>query len=128
MCRIKEPCWNPSGSCRRQSGSKRLAGGMSADTLNGGQLIWFAASSFLDEMYNAYSSGANLDLAMNALSSLVGQREAVSIRSKSLSYNYLTISDSNATILKTWMIAIIPLAFVVYGVLIVIERRKMRHA
>lgn len=101
---------------------------MSADTLNGGQLIWFASSSFLDEMYNAYSSGANLDLAMNALSSLVGQREAVSIRSKSLSYNYLTISDSNAMILKTWMIAIIPLAFVVYGVLIVIERRKMRHA
>ncbi len=101
---------------------------VSADTLNGGQLIWFASSSFLDEMYNAYSSGANLDLAMNALSSLVGQREAVSIRSKSLSYNYLTISDSNATILKTWMIAIIPLAFVVYGVLIVIERRKMRHA
>ena len=101
---------------------------MSADTLNGGQLIWFASSSFLDEMYNAYSSGANLDLAINALSSLVGQREAVSIRSKSLSYNYLTISDSNATILKTWMIAIIPLAFVVYGVLIVIERRKMRHA
>lgn len=100
---------------------------VSADTLNGGQLIWFASSSFLDEMYNAYSSGANLDLAMNALSSLVGQREAVSIRSKSLSYNYLTISDSNATILKTWMIAIIPLAFVVYGVLIVIERRKMRH-
>lgn len=101
---------------------------VSADTLNGGQLIWFASSFFLDEMYNAYSSGANLDLAMNALSSLVGQREAVSIRSKSLSYNYLTISDSNATILKTWMIAIIPLAFVVYGVLIVIERRKMRHA
>lgn len=101
---------------------------VSADTLNGGQLIWFASSSFLDEMYNAYSSGANLDLAMNALSSLVGQREAVSIRSKSLSYNYLTISDSNAMILKTWMIAIIPLAFVVYGVLIVIERRKMRHA
>lgn len=99
-----------------------------ADSLNGGQLIWFASSSFLEEMYNAYSSGANLDLAMNALSSLVGQREAVSIRSKSLSYNYLTISDSNATILKTWMIAVIPLAFVVYGVLIVIERRKMRHA
>ena len=101
---------------------------VTADTINGGQLIWFASSSFLEELYNAYSSGANLDLAMNALSSLIGQREAVSIRSKSLSYNYLTISDSNATILKTWMIAVIPLAFVVYGILIVIERRKMRHA
>ena len=40
---------------------------VSVDTGNDGQLIWFASSDFLDEMYNAYSSGANLDLAMNAL-------------------------------------------------------------
>ena len=101
---------------------------VTAESTNGGQLIWFASSSFLDELYNAYSSGANLNLAMNALSSLVGQREALSIRSKSLSYNYLTISQSSATILKSWMIAILPLAFVVYGVLVVIERRRMCRA
>ena len=89
---------------------------VSVDTGNDGQLIWFASSYFLDEMYNAYSSGANLDLAMNALSSLIGEREAVSIRSKSLSYNYLTISESAASMLKTWMIGVIPGAFVLYGV------------
>ena len=101
---------------------------VTAESTNGGQLVWFASASFLDELYNAYSSGANLNLAMNALSTLVGQRDAVSIRSKSLSYNYLTISQSNATILKSWMIAIVPLAFVVYGVLVVIERRRMCRA
>ena len=101
---------------------------VSVDTGNDGQLIWFASSYFLDEMYNAYSSGANLDLAMNALSSLIGEREAVSIRSKSLSYNYLTISESAASMLKTWMIGVIPGAFVVYGVFTVIERRRKRHA
>ena len=101
---------------------------VSVDTGNDGQLIWFASSYFLDEMYNAYSSGANLDLAMNALSSLIGEREAVSIRSKSLSYNYLTISESAASMLKTWMIGVIPGAFVVYGVFTVIERRRRRHA
>ena len=101
---------------------------VTAESTNGGQLVWFASSTFLDELYNAYSSGANLNLAMNALSTLVGQRDAVSIRSKSLSYNYLTISQSNATILKSWMIAIVPLAFVVYGVLVVIERRRMCRA
>ena len=101
---------------------------VSVDTGNEGQLIWFASSYFLDEMYNAYSSGANLDLAMNALSSLIGEREAVSIRSKSLSYNYLTISESAASMLKTWMIGVIPGAFVVYGVFTVIERRRRRHA
>ena len=101
---------------------------VSVDTGNDGQLVWFASSYFLDEMYNAYSSGANLDLAMNALSSLIGEREAVSIRSKSLSYNYLTISESAASMLKTWMIGVIPGAFVLYGVFTVIERRRRRHA
>ena len=101
---------------------------VSVDTGNDGQLIWFASSYFLEEMYNAYSSGANLDLAMNALSGLIGEREAVSIRSKSLSYNYLTISESAASMLKTWMIGVIPGAFVVYGVFTVIERRRRRHA
>lgn len=101
---------------------------VSATTDNGGQLVWFSSGEFLNEIYNAYSSGANLDLAMNALSALIGQREAVSIRSKSLSYNYLTISESSASILKTWMIGVIPAAFVLYGVFTVIDRRKKRHA
>lgn len=101
---------------------------VSVVTAGSGQMIWFSSGYFLEEIYNAYSSGANLDLAMNALSSLIGQREAVSIRSKSLSYNYLTISESAATILKTWMIGVIPAAFVLYGVFTVIERRKMRRA
>ncbi len=101
---------------------------VSVDTGSDGQLIWFSSNYFLEEAYNAYSSGANLDLAMNALSSLIGEREAVSIRSKSLSYNYLTISESAAAMLKTWMIGVIPAAFVLYGVFTVIDRRKKRHA
>ena len=101
---------------------------VSVDTGNDGQLIWFSSSYFLEESYNAYSSGANLDLAMNALSALIGERDAVSIRSKSLSYNYLTISDSAASMLKTWMIGVIPGAFVLYGIVTVIDRRKKRHA
>jgi len=101
---------------------------VSVDTGSNGQLIWFSSNYFLEESYNAYSSGANLDLAMNALSSLIGEREAVSIRSKSLSYNYLTISESAAAMLKTWMIGVIPAAFVLYGVFTVIDRRKKRHA
>lgn len=93
-----------------------------------GELIWFSSDQFLEALYNAYSSGANLDLAMNALSALIGQREAVSIRSKSLSYNYLTISESTASLLKTWMLGVVPAAFVLMGVITVIDRRKKRHA
>ena len=98
------------------------------DTDNDGQVIFFTSNYFLNEAYNAYSSGANLDLAMNALSSLIGEREAVSIRSKSLGYNYLTISESDASKLKMWMIGVIPVAFVLYGVMTVIDRRKKARA
>ncbi len=102
--------------------------GVTASTGNEGQLIWFTSGTFLDETYNSYSSGANLNLAMNAMSSLIGERDAVSIRSKSLNYNYLTISDSNASFLKAWMIGVVPAIFVVYGIITVVERRRKRHA
>lgn len=91
---------------------------------NGGQIVWFASSSFLDEMYNAYSSGANLDLAINAMSSIIGENEAVAIRSKSLNYNYLTISDSTASFLKTIMIAVFPLIYLGIGICVIIGRRR----
>lgn len=94
----------------------------------GGQIVWFASSGFLDELYNAYSSGANLDLAMNAVSSLIGEKEAVAIRSKSLNYHYLTISESTASFLKTVMIAVFPLMYLGIGICVVMGRRKWNEA
>lgn len=94
---------------------------------NGGQMVWFSSSNFLDDMYNAYSSGANLDLAMNALSSLIGENEAVAIRSKSLSYSYLTISESTAAFLKTVMIGVFPLLFLGIGIYVVVRRRRQNE-
>ena len=95
---------------------------------NEGEIIWFASSHFLDDMYNAYSSGANLDLAMNALSSVTGESEAVAIRSKSLNYDYLTISNSTSSFLKTVMIAAFPLAYLGIGICVIVGRRKRNEA
>lgn len=100
---------------------------VSIETDGGGQIIWFGASDFLDDMYNAYSSGANVDLAMNSLSSLVGEREAIAIRSKSLNYNYLSISESQSSFLKTLMIGVFPLAYLGIGIYMIIRKRGMEH-
>ena len=78
-------------------------------------------------MYNAYSSGANVDLAMNALSSLVGEREAIAIRSKSLNYNYLTISDSTSSVLKTLLIGVFPIAYLAVGIVVVMQKRRKQN-
>ena len=100
---------------------------VSIDAENGGQIIWFGSSMFLDDTYNAYSSGANDDLAMNAVSSLVGEREAMAIRSKSLNYNYLTISDSTSSLLKVLMIGVFPLAYLGIGICVVVRRRRLQN-
>ncbi len=101
--------------------------GVSIDCGNDGKLVWISSSGFLEDTYNAYSSGANQDMAMNALSSLIGQREALAIRSKSLNYNYLTISDSAAALLKTVMIGLFPLAYLGAGIAVAAVRRRRQN-
>ena len=92
-----------------------------------GQMVWFSSSAFLDDKYNALSSGANVNLGMNALFSLVGESEAMAIRSKSLNYNYLTISASTSSLLKVLMIGIVPLAYLGVGIAVVVKRRRMQN-
>ena len=92
---------------------------------DGGGIVWFSSSSYLNDLYNAYSSGANNDLTMNAVSSLLGESAAMAIRSKSLNYNYLTISDSTAGLLKVLMIGVLPLAFLAAGIAVVVRRRRL---
>ena len=101
--------------------------GVSIETSGAGQIIWFSASDFLDDMYNAYSSGANVDLAMNSLSSLIGEREALAIRSKSLNYNYLTITDSTSSTLKTLMIGVFPLTYLGIGIFMIMRKRGKQN-
>lgn len=99
---------------------------VSVDCGNEGEIIWFASSYLLDDEYNSYSSGANLDLGINAMSSLMGENEAVSIRSKSLNYNYLTIAESTSSLLKTLMIGVFPLVYLFIGIFVFLRRRG-RH-
>ena len=100
---------------------------VSIEDNSGGGIVWFASSSFLEDMYNAFSSGANGDLAMNALSSLVGESEAMAIRSKSLNYNYLTISEATSSLLKAVMIGVFPLVYFGIGVYVVVRRRRLQN-
>lgn len=100
---------------------------VSIEDNSGGQIVWFASSNFLDNMYNAYSSGANVDMGMNALSFLAGEREAIAIRSKSLNYNYLTISESTSSLLKTLMIGAFPLVYLGIGICVILRKRKVQN-
>ena len=100
---------------------------VSIEEEGGGQIVWFASDQFLADEYNALSSGANLDLTVNALSSLVGESDAMAIRSRSLRYNYLTIDSATASLLQVLMIGVFPLLFLGIGIYVVLRRRRMQH-
>lgn len=89
-----------------------------------GKIVWIASDVFLDDGYNSYSSGANIDFVMNSISYMIDREDTISIRSKSLDYNYLTISESNAKKIKIIMIALIPTFYLLYGVEEILRRRK----
>ncbi len=100
--------------------------GVLIDTYNEGKLIWFSSLGFLDDAYNIYSAGANVTLAMNSISSMLGEREAIAIPSKSLNYTYLNISSATASTLEIWMMAVIPLAYLAIGICVLLRRRSIQ--
>lgn len=104
-----------------------FASAVAVDCGNDGKIVWFASSEFLMDMYNALSSGANGDLAMNALAFLNGEREAMAIRSKSLNYNYLTIRESVSSMLQVMMIGVFPLLYLGVGAVVVLRRRRKQN-
>ena len=89
-----------------------------------GKVVWICSANIMQESYNSYSSGANSDFVMNCVSWLVGESEPMTIRSKSMDYNYLTISDNQGLILKAVMIVIVPLVFLVFGIDDLIKRKR----
>ncbi len=100
---------------------------VSIEDASGGQIAWFSSSLFVTDEMNAYASGANVDMAMNAMSSLIGERQEMNIRSKSLNYNYLNISESAGLVLKVLMIGVFPLAYLGIGILVVLRRRRKQN-
>ena len=100
---------------------------VSIETDGAGQIVWFSATDFLDDMYNSYSSGANANLVMTAGSSLLGEREAISIRVKSIDYNYLTISEETSSTLKLLMIGVFPLAYLGIGICVIVSKRRRQN-
>ena len=98
---------------------------ISAENSSEGSLVWIASDYLLDDQYNSYSSGANTDFFMNAISWKMTDNESLQIRAKSLDYNYLTISASAARMIKIIMIGLIPLGYLLYGIDEVVRRRKV---
>ncbi len=92
---------------------------------SGAKIVWYGTTNIADATYNSYSSGANMKMFMNSLSWL-SEENTISIVSKSVDYDYLTIKESQASMLKLIMLIIIPAVFLLMGIVELIFRRKLK--
>lgn len=88
------------------------------------QLVWIASSELLEESYNSYSSDANEDFVLNALEMMCEKDDSISVRSKSLTNEYLTVSTSDASLIKVVTIGIVPAIYLLIGIIVVIRRKR----
>ena len=96
------------------------------DTIDDGlesKIIWFSSGGLVDDSSNEKVSGGNQDLFLNAVNWLCGQDNSISIRSKSLAFEYLTMDSGTAAGLSLLVVGLIPVACLVTGIVIVYRRK-----
>lgn len=101
-----------------------LAVSIEAETTGAG-IVWVSSGGLVDDDTNTQISGGNQDLFLNALSYLCGADEnAISIRAKTLSAEYLTMDSATASWLTVAVVGVIPLAYLAVGCILFIRRKR----
>ncbi|MCE5343597.1 MAG: GldG family protein [Eubacteriales bacterium] len=88
------------------------------------RMVWFSSTQFLNDQVNEMVGGSNQDLFLNSLGWMCEQENNISIRSKSLSQEYLTVPDGSANLWSAILAVILPLAVLSAGIVVVVKRRK----
>ena len=88
------------------------------------QLVWIASSMMLEEAYNSYSSDANEDFILYVLEMMCEKDDSISVRSKSLTNEYLTISTADSSMIKVATMGVIPGIYLITGIVVAVRRRK----
>lgn len=108
-----------------ESGTFTLAAAVTEE-VDGGetQLIWIGSSYLFEDSIDAYVSGGNSEFFSNSLSWLVGLESTVSIASKSLSMEYLTVTASSYRTGSVVLVILLPAICLVMGAVIWFKRRR----
>ncbi|MBQ6900591.1 MAG: GldG family protein [Firmicutes bacterium] len=89
------------------------------------KIVWMSSSYITDAQMDELASGANTDFVINSLGWLCEIEDSVTIRAKSISYDYLTMTASQSNKLSVLIIFVIPAAFIAAGIYVWVRRRKM---
>ena len=88
------------------------------------KIVWVSSAALLDDSTNTQVSGSNLDLFVNALDWMCEQEDSISIRTKSLETEYLTIGSGTVSLLSVLFVGLIPLGYLGIGVYTSVRRKR----
>lgn len=88
------------------------------------KIVWVGSTSLLDDSTNTAVSGGNQDFFLNAVNWICGQESSISIRSKSIVSEYLTIDSASASAMTLAVVIVLPVVYLVIGICIWARRRR----
>ena len=97
------------------------------NSTNGSKLVWFGSSNIADSSVDEAVSGANTDMILNSMGWMCEIEDSISIRAKTITNEYLSLTSAQTNRLAVIIVILIPLAFVVAGIYVWVRRRKV-HA
>ncbi len=94
------------------------------DSSSGAQILWLSTAYMLEDSADAQVSGANQDFFLNGLAWMCELEDSISIHSKSLDTEFLSINDGTASLLSLLVVGIIPVAYLCVGIITTVKRRR----
>lgn len=88
------------------------------------RLIVYSGKYMWDDRYLAEASFANVDLLYNTINKMTGQENVMSVRPVSLAESTLVMTQGQKNRVGLLVMGVIPFAFIVPGVIVVVRRRK----
>ncbi len=89
------------------------------------RIVWVSSGNITEDTVNQSVSGGNQNFFLNSLGWMVQQKESsLSIRSKSMSSSYLTLTNSDITRIKSMALFILPLGYLALGIVVFVRRKR----
>ena len=87
-------------------------------------IVWFTSTYIVDQQVDTLVAGGNSDLLTNSFGWLCGMEDSITIHAKAIEAGYLTLTAAQTGRWSFIFIAVIPLAFLITGVVVWLKRRK----
>ncbi len=93
---------------------------------NSTEIVWVTSGALMNDNVNEMTSGANMDMYLNIINWMCGRSESsLQIHAKELTYEYLNIESLTATMLTVLFVGIIPVSYLVFGIVRWARRKKI---